>query len=97
MRTHASSPRHDKGRQQWVFFRAQKEAGRVKIYCDNERCKYNDAQTCTQNLVYYVGRKCMTYRDGRHHETSRLMWTSERTGCRKRGGRYVSDARRIIK
>lgn len=80
-----------------VFFRAQKEAGWVKIYCDNERCKYNDAQTCTQNLVYYVGRKCMTYRDGRHHETSRLMWTSERTGCRKRGGRYVSDARRIIK
>lgn len=20
----------------------------MKIYCDNERCKYNDAQTCTQ-------------------------------------------------
>ena len=54
-------------------------------------------KTCTQSLVYYVDRKCMTFRDGRHHETSRLMWTSERTGCRKRGGRYVSDARRIIK
>lgn len=97
MRTHTSSPHHDERRQQWRLFRAQKEAGRVKIYCDNERCKYNDAQTCTQNLVYYVGRKCMTYRDGRHHETSRLMWTSERTGCRKRGGRYVSDGRRVIK
>ena len=88
---------YGKRRQRWRLFRAQKEAGRVKIYCDNEHCKYNDAQTCTQNLVYYVGRKCMTYRDGRHHEASRLMWTSERTGCRKRGGRYVSDARRIIK
>lgn len=88
---------YGKRRQRWRLFSCAKGGGRVKIYCDNEHCKYNDTQTCTQNLVYYVGRKCMTFCDGRHHEVSRLMWTSERTGCRKRGGRYVSDARRIIK
>ena len=69
----------------------------VKVYCDNKGCEYNESLMCTQNMVYYVKRKCMTYRSARRERTDKLMQPQNRSGCKHSKGHYVSDRVRIIK
>ena len=67
------------------------------VYCNNEECKYNEKQQCTNAKLYYVNRLCVTYRrQSRRDDYSAMMQTS-RPNCHKSGGKYKVDHSKTIK
>ncbi|WP_081342425.1 hypothetical protein [Selenomonas ruminantium] len=61
------------------------------VYCDNAGCEYNESQMCTRHEVYYVQRRCRSSRKATAKRAAELMRSSYRSGCRKRGGKHVTE------
>ena len=68
----------------------------MNVYCDNEECEYNDRQACTRHKIFYIKRKCRTFRRRQVVRAADLMRTNFKPGCRKVGGKYVSSSARVF-
>jgi len=81
-----------------LFSYAQKQGGEwwLKVYCDNEDCEYNESQLCVKHEVYYVRRRCRSFRRASTKRAAALMHSAYRSGCRKQGGKHITtDIRRV--
>ena len=73
------------------------KAGEVVVYCNNERCLYNDKQQCVSDKVYYVNRLCVTYRRRPRRDNYRAMMQTSRPNCHKSKGKFCADHMSVLK
>lgn len=64
------------------------------IYCDNEKCKYQEEGICKSSFMVYAHRLCQTYRA---YRTQDLMAAPYNCRCAKHGGKYRSTDKQHVK
>ena len=67
----------------------------MNVYCNNERCRYNQDQICTSERVFYIDRLCVTFRS---QGIKDIMDAPFQPNCRRAARKYRSTGSgRILK
>lgn len=67
------------------------------LHCNNDKCKYNDNQTCTSDKVFYVDRLCVTFRKKPRADNYRELMRTQVQVCRREGGKLKPNSGTVLK